>query len=111
MSAVPEQTIDGKLVDYDPDMLDHLLTWKDESPKLAKKVVRLIEHTILTPGEGPGRPKKLGNLPNVWSRRITRHHRLIYLIDGDTLRFISCYGHDVPGALRDEATNGPKEIR
>lgn len=89
----------ARSVVFDDQMEDDLQRWqKEDQPDLhtAKRVVMLIETTIGHPKKGVGRPKRLAGLPGVWSRRITRHHRLYYRVVDGELRFISCWGHDMP---------------
>lgn len=75
---------------------DDIVRWKTEDIGTARRVVRLVEQVTRRPTEGCGRPKKLGGLPGIWSRRITREHRLFYQIeDNGTLRFLQCHGHDL----------------
>ncbi|MCL1937224.1 MAG: Txe/YoeB family addiction module toxin [Candidatus Azobacteroides sp.] len=48
--------------------------------KVAKVREELREH----PHTGTGKPEYLTHLPNTWSRRITKKHRLVYSIhDGE----------------------------
>ena len=85
----------SRIVTHHPQMLEDLRWWLKHDPELGRKVVELIEETSAHPESGHGRPKRLHSLPNVWSRRITHHHRLFYLLDGELL-FISCRDHDMP---------------
>lgn len=87
-------------VTYEPGFYDDLCWWRDEDPDTGRRVVDLIEFVIGRPKEGPGRPKKLAGLPGVWSRRITKTHRLFYVIDADGLHFISCLGHELAPHLK-----------
>lgn len=96
------QTATGLPVEWADGFLEQLCLWRDKNLSTAQKVVRLIEAVLATPGEGIGRPKRLATVPGVWSRRITRHHRLHYVVTDTCLTFISCRGHDFPEELRDE---------
>lgn len=96
------QTALGQPVEYEPDFYDGLCEWRDEDGNTALRVVRMIEEVLLTPGEGIGRPKRLAGIPGGWSRRITRHHRLYYIVTPAGLTFVSCRGHDFPEPLRAE---------
>ncbi len=87
-------------VTYHPQMLTDLTWYQDHDPELGRHVVELIEETIARPEAGNGRPKRLGSMRNLWSRRISQEHRLFYLLDGE-LRFISCRNHDMPQHLYD----------
>lgn len=86
----------ARSVMYDPQMEPDLERWLADDPDTGARVVELIELAIQNPKRGRGRPKRLGGLRGVWSRRITHHHRLFYLVDGDVLRFLACWGHDLP---------------
>jgi len=60
--------------------------------KLAKLLIELTEH----PTTGTGKPKPLsGDRLSQWSRRITKKHRLIYLIEEKrvVVLLLSAYGH------------------
>lgn len=85
---------------YEPSFYDDLCAWRDEDLSTAQRVVELIELVMRHPKKGRGRPKRLAELPGVWSRRITRTHRLFYLAKGDVLHFIACRGHEFPDHLR-----------
>ena len=48
-----------------------------------QRVNLLIDDAVRTPGEGPGQPERLKHRANdVWSRGITKEHRLVYRITG-----------------------------
>ncbi len=87
-------------VTYHPQMLTDLEWWRDHDPDTGRRVVELIEQTVVRPAAGDGRPKRIGSMRNLWSRRISQEHRLFYLLDGE-IRFISCRGHDMPQHLYD----------
>jgi toxin YoeB len=60
--------------------------------KLAILLLELTDH----PTTGTGKPEPLsGNRTGQWSRRITRKHRLIYLIEEEKVivLLLSAYGH------------------
>jgi toxin YoeB len=55
---------------------------KYSEPIAYKKVVDLIDELRNNPKTGTGHPKPLGgNLSGMWSRRITKKHRLLYTIN------------------------------
>ena len=60
--------------------------------KIAVLLFELTEH----PTTGTGKPEQLsGNRAGQWSRRISRKHRLIYMIDNEkvVVLLLSAYGH------------------
>ena len=54
--------------------------WLDQDRQTLKKVRALIKETTRSPFEGSGKPEPLKYQTggNVWSRRITQEHRLVY---------------------------------
>jgi toxin YoeB len=64
------------------------------NPKVAKRLLRLIEETKRDPFGGAGKPEPLrGELSGWWSKRIDQEHRLIYRVDGDSLIVAQAKGH------------------
>ncbi len=56
-------------------------TWKKSAPMLLKKLLPLLDELMIHPREGKGKPKQLqGDKTDVFSRRITGQHRLLYKI-------------------------------
>ncbi|WP_336084415.1 Txe/YoeB family addiction module toxin [Nocardia sp. SSK8] len=58
----------------------------------ARKINRLFDDIIANgQADGMGKPEPLRhNLSGWWSRRITQEHRLVYRVDGDVIRVLSC---------------------
>ena len=60
---------------------DAIKTWKKSAPMLLKKLLPLLDELMIHPREGKGKPKQLqGDKTDVFSRRITGQHRLLYKI-------------------------------
>lgn len=58
--------------------------WVAKDRATLKRLNRLIEDTLRSPFDGVGKPERLRHLgPDVWSRRITEEHRLVYLAATD----------------------------
>ncbi len=56
---------------------------------MASKVVDLIDAVMDEPFRGIGKPEPLRHLgPNMWSRRLTQEHRLVYLESHDRIDFL-----------------------
>lgn len=69
-------------------------SWLRDDKKNLKKTNDLIKDIQLTPFEGKGKPEPLKyDLAGYWSRRINRDHRLVYTIERDEIRIISCRYH------------------
>ena len=68
--------------------------WIDTNRRVALKIMDLVEAVIRDPFSGIGKPELLKHLgANVWSRRITQEHRLVYLVRSDRLDFLQCRYH------------------
>jgi toxin YoeB len=64
------------------------------NPKIAKRLLRLIEETKRNPFTGTGKPEPLkGELAGWWSKRIDQEHRLIYRVEGNSLIIAQAKGH------------------
>ena len=67
--------------EFDPAALEDLAWWVQHDRKTALRALRLIRETLRTPFEGAGKPEPLKHdLKGAWSRRITREHRLVYVV-------------------------------
>jgi toxin YoeB len=54
----------------------------------------MVETVIRDPFTGVGKPEPIKHLgANVWSRRITQEHRLVYLVRDDRIDFLMCRYH------------------
>lgn len=74
--------------------LEELASYRTSQPKLAFKVLELIQDIEKHPFEGLGKPEPLkGNLKGFWSRRITDEHRLVYTIQKDEIHITTCKYH------------------
>lgn len=60
--------------------------WADNDRTTFRKVRALLKEVARTPYEGTGKPEPLKyQLGNVWSRRITQEHRLVYAVEDDQI--------------------------
>ena len=81
-------------LEFKPQAFEDLQHWVKFQPKVAKKVLRLIEETQRNPFTGTGKPEPLKNeLSGWWSKRIDGEHRLIYKVEGDALIIAQANGH------------------
>lgn len=81
------------------------INWKYEAfeeylsrQKIDKKnfarINKLIKDIKRSPFEGIGKPEPLkDNLSGLWSRRIDKEHRIVYLVDGDVLVILQVRAH------------------
>jgi toxin YoeB len=79
---------------FDDHAFDDLAWFVSRDPKLAKKIVALIQEVKRSPFEGRGKPEPLRHeLSGCWSRRINKEHRLVYQVTGDEIRILACRYH------------------
>ncbi len=69
--------------------------WKRSGNKIVQaKITELLQSILKTPFDGPGRPEALKyELSGKWSRRINGEHRLVYLVEEETIYIYSLRGH------------------
>lgn len=72
------------------DALKDIKALKKSGNKVAfEKLQILIKELKEHPTTGTGKPKQLtGNRMGQWSRRITQHHRLVYIISNDIIEVL-----------------------
>jgi toxin YoeB len=79
---------------FDPKAVEHLRYWTETDRRKAIKILDLITATSKSPFEGIGKPEPLRfDLAGAWSRRIDQEHRLVYRVEKDDLRILSCRYH------------------
>ena len=70
------------------------ISWQKDDKKVVKKINELIKDIERNPYKGKGKPEALRfDLAGLWSRRITREHRLVYKVVGDEILIYSCRYH------------------
>lgn len=73
---------------------DDYLWWQNEDSRIVEAINGLIEECRRHPFTGTGKPEPLkGDLTGLWSRRITREHRLVYLPENKAIYIVSCRFH------------------
>lgn len=81
-------------LEFSPQAFEDLQYWVQTNPKLARRLLRLIEETRRDPFGGAGKPEPLrGNLSGWWSKRIDQEHRMVYRVEGDRLVVAKARGH------------------
>jgi toxin YoeB len=71
---------------------EDLQYWVETQPRVASKILDLVESISRDPCAGLGKPEKLRVL-DAWSRRITQEHRLVYRVDGRNVYLLQCRLH------------------
>jgi len=82
-------------VEYKKKALEDREYWKQQGNlKIQKRISELIEDICEHPFTGTGKPEPLKyELTGLWSRRITRLHRIIYEVLDNKISIISMKGH------------------
>ncbi|HEX8391325.1 MAG TPA: Txe/YoeB family addiction module toxin [Longimicrobium sp.] len=71
-----------------------LVFWVQTEPRIALRVLRLIEDVLRDPRRGLGKPEALRySRRGVWSRRITQEHRFIYQLSEQGPLFMHARHH------------------
>lgn len=79
---------------FQPEFREDLRHRVETDRRAALRVLSLVEAVLRDPFEGIGKPEPLKYLgPNIWSRRITQEHRLVYLVRDDRIDFLQARFH------------------
>ena len=73
---------------------EEYIEWQSRDKKVLKKINDLIKDIKRDPFVGIGKPEPLKyELAGCWSRRITDEHRLVYIVEDDSISIVSCRYH------------------
>jgi len=79
---------------FQPEFIEDLRYWVETDRKLALKTLSMVESILRDPFEGTGKPEPLKYLaPGTWSRRLTREHRIVYLVRDSRIDFLQARYH------------------
>lgn len=79
----------ARQVVFHPEFREDLRYWVETERKVALRLLDLVEHVVREPFSGIGKPEPLKYLgPDIWSRRLTQEHRLVYLVSQDQIDFL-----------------------
>ena len=79
---------------FQKEFLEDLRYWVKTERKTALRCLDLVEAVLRDPFEGMGKPEPLKYLgADVWSRRVTQEHRLVYLVRHDRVDFLQARYH------------------
>ncbi len=77
-----------------PKAFNELRVWAEEDRNILFKIFELIKDIQRNPFSGVGKPEPLKHkFTGLWSRRITKEHRLIYRISNEEIVIVSCRFH------------------
>ena len=84
----------ARLTIFEDAFREDLRWWIEIQPRIALRVLTLVEAITRDPFSGVGKPEPLRFLgANIWSRRITQEHRIVYLVRDDRIAFLQCRYH------------------
>jgi toxin YoeB len=73
---------------------EDLRWWVETDRRIAMRVLELVEAVLRDPFVGIGKPEPLKYIgANVWSRRITQEHRLVYQVSEARIDFLQARYH------------------
>jgi toxin YoeB len=79
-----------------PKAFADIESWIQQDSRHLKKIYRLVKETLRTPRQGMGKPERLKyEKGEVWSRRVSMQHRMVYRILDDAIVIHSFHGHYV----------------
>jgi toxin YoeB len=79
---------------FQPEFREDLRYWVETDRKIALRVLTLVEAILRDPFSGIGKPEPLRYLgADVWSRRLTEEHRVVYLVSRDRIDFLQARYH------------------
>jgi toxin YoeB len=89
-----------RTAEYTAQGTTDLLYWITTNPRLAERMIRLVEAAQRAGRnqlEGIGKPEALKHEgSNIWSRRITDEHRLVHRVTNDRIVVLRARGHYAP---------------
>ena len=84
----------ARLAVFQDEFRDDLRYWVETDRRTALRVLALVEAIIRDPFSGGGKPEPLKYLGvDVWSRRISQEHRLVYVVGDDRIDFLQARYH------------------
>lgn len=79
---------------FQQEFLEDLRYWVATDRKTALRCLTLVEAIVRDPFEGKGKPERLKYLgAEVWSRRLTQEHRIVYLVRDRRIDFLQARYH------------------
>jgi toxin YoeB len=79
---------------FEPEFRDDLRFWLKADRKTLVRIFELVEAAMRDPFSGIGKPEPMRHIgPNVWSRRITKEHRMLYHVSDERINFMQARFH------------------
>ncbi len=84
----------SRLAVFQPEFREDMRFWVETNRKTALRAFDLVEAIMRDPFDGIGKPEPLRYLgANVWSRRLTQEHRIVYLVSDERIDFLQARYH------------------
>ncbi|HLA28865.1 MAG TPA: Txe/YoeB family addiction module toxin [Syntrophales bacterium] len=79
---------------FQPEFREDLRYWVETNRRVALRAMAIVEAILRDPFTGIGKPEPLKYFaPDVWSRRLTQEHRIVYLVGDDRIDFLQARYH------------------
>ena len=79
---------------FEPEFRDDVRFWLEANRKTLIRIFELVEAVMRDPFAGVGKPEPMRHLgPNIWSRRITKEHRMLYRVTAERVNFLQARFH------------------
>jgi toxin YoeB len=89
-----EIVVHQRRIIFDESFRDDLQWWYRQDVQKANKILDLVESISKDPFSGIGKPEPLKFMEaNTWSRRIDLEHRLIYMVQNESIQFLQARYH------------------
>jgi toxin YoeB len=73
---------------------EDLKWWVRTDRRVALRALDIVEAVLRDPSTGIGKPERLRYLGrNIWSRRLTQEHRVVYLVRRERIDFLQARYH------------------
>jgi toxin YoeB len=83
-----------RLAVFQKEFLEDLRYWVEVDRNNAIRTLELVEAVLRDPFDGIGKPELLKHIgSNIWSRRITHVHRIVYLVRDNRIDFLQARYH------------------
>ena len=79
---------------FEPEFREDLRHWVETERRVALRLMEIVESVMREPFQGIGKPEPLKHLGSgIWSRRLSQEHRVIYLVEHNSVTFLKARYH------------------
>ena len=83
-----------KNITWTEDAWDEYVDWQTTDINVLNKINQIIRDILRNGNDGIGKPEPLKfGFSGLWSRRITKEHRLVYKLTDNGIEILSCTLH------------------